>query len=201
MGDQRISIQQLQMFLNEYEETPYAALNYTAGQCNYGGRVTDDHDRRVLIAYFAPPLGTVDSIVEYITSLPIMQPPEIFGLHDNANLTKDQNETTGLFTDIIATRTGGGGGGGFDEVLVNNIANDILAKLPPDFDQELAGNKYPTDPMESMNTVLKQELIRFVKLTSTMRSSLKQLQLAMKGLVVMSAELDAVAMSLSVGVV
>merc|ERR1711939_33402 len=152
--------------------------------------------------YFAPPLGTVDSIVEYITSLPIMQPPEIFGLHDNANLTKDQNETTGLFTDIIATRTGGGGGGGgFDEVLVNNIANDILAKLPPDFDQELAGNKYPTDPMESMNTVLKQELIRFVKLTSTMRSSLKQLQLAMKGLVVMSAELDAVAMSLSVGVV
>ena len=223
-SDQRISIQQLQMFLNEYEETPYAALNYTAGQCNYGGRVTDDHDRRVLIAYleamyhpqiledtytfspsgtyFAPPLGTVDSIVEYITSLPIMQPPEIFGLHDNANLTKDQNETTGLFTDIIATRTGGGGGGGgFDEVLVNNIANDILAKLPPDFDQELAGNKYPTDPMESMNTVLKQELIRFVKLTSTMRSSLKQLQLAMKGLVVMSAELDAVAGSMAIGVV
>ena len=223
-SDQRISTQQLQMFLNEYDETPYTALGYTAGQCNYGGRVTDDHDRRVLLAYldkmytpdilpdtytfspngtyFAPSLGPIESVVEYITNLPIVQPPEIFGLHENANLTKDQNETNTLFMSIISTRSGGGGGSGsFDEKLLENIADDILAKLPPDFDQEHAGIKYPTDPKESMNTVLKQELIRFVKLTAVIRSSLKSLKLALIGLVVMSADLDAVAMSLSVGVV
>jgi len=221
-SDQRISIQQLQMFLNEYDETPFTALGYTAGECNYGGRVTDGHDRPVLIAYlnrmytadiledtytfspngvyFAPKLGPIDSVIEYITSLPIQQPPEIFGLHENANLTKDQNETTLLFSSIIATRSGGGGGGGGgDEELLKKIADDVLEKLPDDFDQEQAGIKYPTDPMESMNTVLKQELIRFVKLTSTIRASLKQLKLAMVGLVVMSAELDAVAASLSIG--
>ena len=130
-SDLRISIRQLQGFLNEYDEVPYEALLYTAGQCNYGGRVTDDHDRRVLVAYieqfyceealednyafsesgtyFIPPQGPVESVIEYIESLPLTPNPEVFGLHVNADLTKDKMETSQLFTSIIATISGGGG--------------------------------------------------------------------------------------------
>lgn len=48
----------------------------------------------------------------------------------------------------------------FKEVI-EELAHDILSKLPDDFDLETVMTLYPVVYEESMNTVLRQELIRF----------------------------------------
>ncbi|KAJ8264796.1 hypothetical protein COCON_G00138950 [Conger conger] len=88
-SDLRISIRQLQLFVNEYEQVPFEAISYLTGECNYGGRVTDDWDRRLLLTtladfynqdivenprytfspsgkYFAPPKSSYEDYVLFI---------------------------------------------------------------------------------------------------------------------------------------
>lgn len=63
-------------------------------------------------------------------------------------------------------------------------------QIPAEFDMEAAQIRYPVRWDESMNTVLCQELQRFNNLTNAIKSSLVNIQKAVKGLVVMSAALE-----------
>nr|XP_034492395.1 dynein heavy chain 3, axonemal [Marmota flaviventris] len=221
-SDLRISMRQIQMFLNDYKEVPFEALTYLTGECNYGGRVTDDKDRRLLLSllstfyckeveedhyflapgktYYIPPHGPYQSYISYIRTLPITAYPEVFGLHDNADITKDNQETNQLFQGVLLTlpRQSGGSGKSPQEV-VEELAQDILSKLPKDFDLEEVVKLYPVVYEESMNTVLRQELIRFNRLTKVVRRSLIDLGQAIKGQVLMSSELEEVFNSMLVG--
>ncbi|XP_036135820.1 dynein heavy chain 3, axonemal [Molossus molossus] len=221
-SDLRISVRQIQMFLNDYKEVPFDALTYLTGECNYGGRVTDDKDRRLLLSllstfyskdieqdhyhvapgdtYYIPPHGSYQSYIEYIRNLPITAHPEVFGLHENADITKDNQETNQLFQGVLLTlpRQSGGSGKSPQDVI-KELTQDILSKLPSDFDMEVVMNLYPVVYEESMNTVLRQELIRFNRLTRVVRTSLINLGQAIKGQVLMSSELEDVFNSMLVG--
>ncbi|XP_037073999.1 dynein heavy chain 3, axonemal-like [Pollicipes pollicipes] len=224
-SDLSISMTQLQMFLNEYEHIPLAALTYLTGECNYGGRVTDDKDRRLLLSllalsyndniinragyefspsgvYYVPDVEEHGEYVEYLRSLPMLAHPEVFGLHENADITKDNKETNQLLLGLLKTQpqqAATGGGGGSSAGAVTELAADLLSRLQEPFDLEQAELKFPLKYEESMNTVLKQELIRFNGLTAVIRSTLINVQKAVKGLVVMSSELEEVFNSMSVG--
>jgi len=41
----------LSIYLDDYDETPWEALKYLIAGINYGGHVTDDWDRRLLMTY------------------------------------------------------------------------------------------------------------------------------------------------------
>ena len=87
--------------------------------------------------YFAPKQGPYQSYTDYIRKLPLIPKPEVFGLHENADITKDNQETQTLFDCILLTlpRQTGGGGSSPGQV-VGDLAADIEAKLPPDYDIE-----------------------------------------------------------------
>uniref|UniRef100_A0A8C2YBK7 Dynein axonemal heavy chain 1 n=1 Tax=Coturnix japonica TaxID=93934 RepID=A0A8C2YBK7_COTJA len=180
-GDLRICISQLNMFLSEYKEVPYKVLKYTAGEINYGGRVTDDWDRRcmmnILEDFYKPEVLTpefaysesgvyrqistssgLDGYLQYIRSLPLNDSPELFGLHDNANITFAQKETFALLGAILQPHAHMLYHGWLCHPDVKT-ANEILAKLPDPMDVQEVVCKYPLLYEESMNTVLVQEVI------------------------------------------
>ncbi|XP_008570797.1 PREDICTED: dynein heavy chain 1, axonemal [Galeopterus variegatus] len=219
-GDLRICISQLKMFLDEYEDIPYKVLKYTAGEINYGGRVTDDWDRRcvmnILEDFYSPAVLSPDHIysasgvyhqiqptydlngyLSYIKGLPLNDMPEIFGLHDNANITFAQNETFALLSAIIQLqpKSSSVGGQGREEI-VENVAQNILLKVPDPVNLQWVMARYPVLYEESMNTVLVQEVIRYNRLLQVITQTLRDLLKALKGLVVMSSQLELMAASL-----
>ncbi|KAK5669543.1 hypothetical protein QVD99_003934 [Batrachochytrium dendrobatidis] len=226
-SDLRISIRQLQMFLDEYAEIPFKAIIYLTGECNYGGRVTDEWDRRTLTnllttfycpaivedngyrfspsgVYYAPAKGKYDQYLEYVRSLPLNQSPEIFGIHDNGDIARQLAETRQLFESVIQTQgntfgSSQGNGQKSSEEIIIEISSDILSRIPAAFNLEEAIKRYPVDYNESMNTVLVQEMIRFNKLIQVVLGSLANVQKAIKGLVVNSSELEEVCKSILVG--
>ena len=94
--------------------------------------------------------------------LPPEQTPDMFGLHDNAQISKDEWETAGLLDTLLLTQprlhAGEGGDAGGDSAgeLVVKVARDILGRLPDEFDTDACLQKWPITHLESMNTVLVQ---------------------------------------------
>lgn len=123
-ADFAISQSQLKMFLNAYEMIPYEALNYMAAEANYGGRVTDPMDRRlikiILKKFYSPDImldgftmtndevykildePTFDSSLEYFKNLPINDGTEVFGLHSNAEISSAIIETNLICQTVLS---------------------------------------------------------------------------------------------------
>lgn len=71
--------------------------------------------------------------------------------------------------------------------------------MRPQFDIEYVSSKYPVLYMNSMNTVLRQELVKFNELIEIIKETLNNVRKAIRGLVLMSPELEDVYLSMSIG--
>ena len=207
----------LNMMETKRRPVDWITVNYMVCDVQYGGKITDDWDRRLfntygkswltekclapdfkfissMDTYYIPPVNQdIEVYRKYIQSLPLVDDPEIFGLHGNADLAyrTAQTKTTLATIQDIQPKEGGGGGGLTREEIVLKMVDDLQGKLPPDYNGEnvkvsiksLGGLGKP------LNICLKQEIDRMQKVIKTLRGACASLKLAIAGTIVMSPEL------------
>ena len=135
------------------------------GQINYGGRVTDDWDRRCLLemlkkfynpenlddgviyddegVYFCPPNGPLKDYQHYIDSLPLVDNPSIFGLHPNANISYQKHESDAIVDTVLSIqpRVTNAQGGLTPEQMVLERIEALQKDIPELLDREANGKK------------------------------------------------------------
>ena len=219
--DLEISLDQLKLFLADYEQPPIRMLTYLVGELNYGGRVTDDNDRRTIMCilqqfysadlvykawnvpwgqYIPPQAPEEYSLLDYkkhVRKLPMVDPPEILGLHPNASI----RQSTQLAKEIVAKvallqpRKGKMSGRSWMDDLMG-ITADVSQALPPQISREEVLERFPILYEKSLNTVLQQEVDSYNRLIKVIQSSIEGLKKGIAGSIAMTAELEETANAL-----
>ncbi|KAG8512932.1 Dynein heavy chain 6, axonemal [Galemys pyrenaicus] len=206
-SDRECALLNLNLYCQE-GRIPWDALVYITGEITYGGRVTDTWDQRCLRTilkrffspatlednykysesgiYFAPLADSLQEFKDYIENLPLIDDPEIFGMHENANLVFQYKETNTLINVIldVQPRSSAGGEGKSNDEIVQELVASVRSRVPEKLEMETASEslfvKDPQGRLNSLTTVLGQE------------TSLETLNKAIAGLVVMSEEMEKV---------
>ncbi|KAG7231378.1 hypothetical protein INR49_012218, partial [Caranx melampygus] len=167
-----------------------------ASEVQYGGRVTDDLDKCLLNTFtrvwfsestfsdkfcfykgYSIPAKpkTVQDVLQHIEALPLVDSPEVFGLHPNADITYQTNLANETLSTIIniQPKDSGGGAGETREASVRRLASQL---------QRMG-------PLQPMNIFLRQEVDRMQRVISNVRSTLTDLKLAIDGTIIMSEDL------------
>ncbi|XP_052771287.1 dynein axonemal heavy chain 2-like isoform X2 [Mya arenaria] len=214
-ADFEVSENLLSIYLDDYDETPWEALKYLIAGINYGGHVTDDWDRRLLLTYindyfndnsintpffqlsslttyYIPKDGPLSSYKEYVSMLPNIDHPEAFGQHPNADIQSQIQETRLMFDTLLSLQpqiSSAGGESREDKVL--DLAANIYKQIPENIDYDNTVKILSVDP-SPLNVVLLQEIQRFNILLEEIRKSLTDLEMGIQGMIVMTMELESI---------
>lgn len=190
------------------EHIPWDSIVFLVGHINYGGRVTDDLDRRMLLTivkkffqentlnpkfefcssdvYYLPRFSTLESYYTYAETLPSANDdPEIFGMHNNASITFQSQETNKILETIVGIKptASGGVGGKTPSEQILEIAGGMLEPeqgVPQpikagreDTHFEFWKTEDDSEILPSLTTVFQQESEKFNALLSLIKKSLQ----------------------------
>ncbi|XP_035785030.1 dynein heavy chain 8, axonemal-like [Anopheles albimanus] len=190
----------------------WKTMRYMLGEVQYGGRVTDDYDKRLLNTFarvwFSDALfdeafrfyrdyrvmrfRTLEQYLEAIDEMPLVDPPQVYGLHANADITYQSNTTKVILDTILSIqpKESSGGGGETREATVARLVRDMLTKVPPPYDPYAVRERLRImGHQESMNIFLRQEIDRIQRILLLVRQTLDDLLLAIDGVIIMNEQL------------
>ncbi|MGH0129841.1 UNVERIFIED_CONTAM: hypothetical protein FKN15_041268 [Acipenser sinensis] len=203
-ADFTASVQFVQNHLDEMDikrGVNWSCMRYMLGEVQYGGRVTYDLDKHLLNTftqvwfgenmfsdkfcfykgYVIPKGKTVQDYMEHIELLPLVDSPEVFGLHPNADITYQTNMANETLSTVvnIQPKDSASGGGETREATVQRLADEMLEKLPPDYiPHEVKARLQKMGTFQPMNIFLRQEIGRMQRIISRVRNTLIDLKLA-----------------------
>jgi dynein heavy chain len=215
-SDFNASVQFVQNHLDDMDPKKgviWSCVRYMFGEIQYGGRVTDDYDKRLLNtfckvwfheemfqpsftfykSYIIPRCTKQHEYLEYISGLPTYDTPEVFGLHPNADISYQSKTAKTILDTILSIQpkdSSSGSGGETRESTVYRLCDDMLAKLPSDYVPFDVRNRLQAmGALQPMNIFLRQEIDRMQRVIKTVRTSLLDLKLAIDGTIIMSETL------------
>ena len=159
----------------------------------------------MLGVYYVP--EKIINFKKYVASLPINDLPEVFGLHENAEISCSISEANYLCQTILNLLPNNGIKVLFlfqiklkiisasesnvsIEELVKEKSLSFLSTLPIPFELQSIYCKYPLKYENSMNSVLIQELAKFNKLINLLKSVFEQIIKAVEGTILMTNSIE-----------
>ena len=216
IADFSSSIQFIMNHLDDLEPRrgiSWDTICYMLSEIQYGGKITDDFDRRLLKCfcsswfsekmeapdfkfyheYPVPNCKTIDEYFGFIMELPQEDSPEVFGLNKNSNISYQICKANTIFDQIIRIQPKENSAvseGATREDIVLQLAEEMIQKLPKDYvshEVKIAIEKI--GGVQPMNIFLKQEICRIQYVLSLVRQTLTDLKLALEGTIVMNDDL------------
>uniref|UniRef100_A0A8C4PUN9 Dynein axonemal heavy chain 11 n=1 Tax=Equus asinus asinus TaxID=83772 RepID=A0A8C4PUN9_EQUAS len=211
-GDLTICANVLYNYLEANPNVPWEDLRYLFGEIMYGGHITDDWDRKLcriedelMLApgFAAPPNLDYSGYHQYIEDMLPPESPALYGLHPNAEIEFLTVMSNTLFRTLLEMQPRNALSseelGQSTEDKVKNILDDILEKLPEEFNMaEIMQKNSNRSPYV---LVCFQECERMNILLREMRASLQQLDLGLKGELTLSPDVEAQQSALSYDIV
>ncbi len=205
----------LERYSKANDKIPFKAIIYLTSDCIYGGRVTDDWDRRTLYAilddlynqkvldnekYKINDLDefTIDFHENYepyferFENLPDEETPEILGLHKNTLLRKQIDEGNQLINSLSSMEKGSEGNTiQMKLTILEGIKSLIEEKLIKEFNIDEIKKKFPLKYEDCMNSILIQEIMRYNNLLSLVFQSLDDSVKSFMGHLPLTDEIEA----------
>jgi dynein heavy chain, axonemal len=143
--------------------------------------------------YEIPSLKSIDDYRNSIDTLPLIDTPDVFGLHPNADISCQTKVSQSMLDTImsIQPKDSNAGGGETREDAVKRMANDLLSKLPESFDRNRTKIMIQKQGgIKPLNIFLSQEIDRMQSVISLVKSTLGDLKLAIDGTIIMASALQ-----------